>query len=90
MTETNDDIRIVVLPRGWVVVGKYAEAAGQVVLTRAMVVRRWGTTKGLGEITAGPTKDTKLDALGELRCAADAVLFSLLCTADAWTKVLPA
>jgi hypothetical protein len=50
MNETKQtDIRIVVLPRGWVVVGDYAEAAGKVTLTRSMVIRRWGTTDGLGQ-----------------------------------------
>lgn len=90
MTETNNDIRIVVLPRGWVVVGEYAEAAGEVRMTRCSVIRRWGTTRGLGELVAGPTKATALDAVGELRCGRDGVVFSLPCDAAGWAGKLPA
>lgn len=90
MSETNNDIRIVVLPHGWVVVGEYAEAAGEVVLNRSMVIRRWGTTKGLGELVSGPTKSTVLDPAGTLRCAAANVVFSLPCEAGGWAGKLPA
>ena len=55
------DIRILVLHRGWVVVGYYSATDSEVTLRQAAVVRRWGTTKGLGEIAAGgPTAATIL------------------------------
>jgi hypothetical protein len=59
---TGDDVRIVILQRGWVMVGYYKREGDSCSLTKASVIRNWGTTKGLGEIAAdGPKKDTKLD-----------------------------
>jgi uncharacterized protein YunC (DUF1805 family) len=58
----NSNIKIVVLQRGWVMVGYFSQDGQNCRLERASVIRIWGTTKGLGEISKnGPTKDTKLD-----------------------------
>ena len=55
-------IKIVVLQRGWVVVGRYERKGDQCFLYDASVIRNWGTTRGLGEIAKdGPTKETVLD-----------------------------
>ena len=55
-------IKIVVLQRGWVLVGKFERDGDQCFLHNASTIRNWGTTKGLGELAKdGPTKDTKLD-----------------------------
>ena len=59
--------KIVVLHSGWVVVGDYSKEGAEVVLRNASVIRRWGTTKGLGELRNGPTKDTILDPAGTIR-----------------------
>lgn len=54
--------KIVVLQRGWVVVGKMEREGTQCKLHSASVIRNWGTKKGLGELAAeGPKKDTILD-----------------------------
>lgn len=54
--------QIVVLNRGWVVVGNFHEKAGECTLMEASVIRKWGTTQGLGELAEkGPLADTKLD-----------------------------
>jgi hypothetical protein len=60
--------RIVVLQRGWVAVGNLdRSAAPQLKLTNASIIRRWGTTKGLGELAQkGPQESTVLDAAGTL------------------------
>lgn len=79
-------IRILVLQRGWVAVGKFSQAGEQVTLENASVIRRWGTTKGLGELLTGPTKETVLDPCGTLRVHALAVIFSLECDAEGWAK----
>lgn len=56
------EVRIVVLQRGWVLVGYYSRTGDNCQLQKASVLRNWGTTKGLGEIAEdGPKKDTKLD-----------------------------
>jgi hypothetical protein len=56
------DIKIVVLQRGWIVVGRFERNGTQCKLYNASVIRTWGTTNGLGEIAeGGPTSSTKLD-----------------------------
>ena len=56
------DIKIVVLQRGWIVVGRLERKDTQCKLHNASVIRIWGTTNGLGEIAeGGPTSSTKLD-----------------------------
>lgn len=54
--------QIVVLNRGWVVVGDYSEKGDECTLANASIIRVWGTTKGLGELAEnGPTSSTRLD-----------------------------
>jgi len=54
--------QIVVLNRGWVVVGNYYEKGDDCTLTDAFVIRKWGTTQGLGELAEkGKLNDTVLD-----------------------------
>lgn len=65
--EAMPDIRIVILQRGWVAVGKFYKGEdGQRFLKSASIIRSWGTTKGLGEICPGPTSNTKLDPCGDM------------------------
>lgn len=77
--------RIVVLQRGWVAVGDYAADGDEVSLTNASIVRRWGTTKGLGELAAnGPRPNTILDPCGTLRVHQLAVVLMLDCEVAKW------
>lgn len=78
------DVRILVLQRGWVVVGSYSEDGDECVLRDASVIRRWGTTKGLGELANGPLKDTVLDPAGIVRAHKLAVVMQIEC--PAWTR----
>lgn len=60
--EPSGELKIVVLQRGWVLIGKYERNGDQCFLHNASVIRSWGTTKGLGELAlSGPTNSTKLD-----------------------------
>lgn len=53
---------IVVLDRGFVVVGRVSIKHNYVTIRKCSNVRRWGTSRGLGEIAAGgPTTKTVLD-----------------------------
>lgn len=62
--------RIVVADRGWVFVGDCEDHSdGTVTIHNAHNIRIWGTTKGLGELVDGPTKDTKYDVYGTVRCS---------------------
>lgn len=54
--------QIVVLQRGWIVVGNVHRTESEVRITDCSVIRVWGTSHGLGEIAKnGPTSKTKLD-----------------------------
>ncbi len=54
-------IVIAVLQRGWVMVGRRYSDGVQVTMSSASVIRRWGTTKGLGQLADGPTDETVLE-----------------------------
>ena len=54
--------QIVVLQRGWIVVGDVYREENEVTISNCSVIRNWGTTKGLGEIAEnGATAKTVLD-----------------------------
>ena len=54
--------QIVVLQRGWIVIGDVSKTETEITINNCSVIRVWGTTKGLGEIAQnGPTSNTKLD-----------------------------
>ena len=56
------DIKIVILQRGWIAVGRFERNGSDCKMSNASVIRIWGTTNGLGEIAKkGPTSSTKLD-----------------------------
>lgn len=82
--------RIVVLPRGWVLIGRYhAPGDGTFTLLDGAVIRRWGTTRGLGELYAGPRAATQLDpCVGIVRGLTSAVLFTIGVNQHAWRTVL--
>jgi hypothetical protein len=55
--------QIVVLQRGWIVIGDVEKSETEVKINNCSVIRVWGTSKGLGEIASnGPTSNTKLDS----------------------------
>ena len=59
--EFNGDIKIVVLQRGWIYVGKFERNGNDCKLHNSYCIRTWGTTKGLQELVNGVTSSTKLD-----------------------------
>lgn len=77
--------QIVIAQRGWVFVGDVEKSGDDVTINNAQCIRRWGTTKGLGEIAKnGPTSNTVLDDMGTVRLHALAVVASLDCEASKW------
>jgi hypothetical protein len=82
-------IRIVILQRGWVMVGQYIQTGEYVTLKRAAVVRKWGTTKGLPELAQkGPLSDTIIDKGPDVRFHALTEIASLACEESAWSGKL--
>lgn len=70
---------IVVLDRGFVYVGDITIDAEWVRITNARNIRVWGTTDGLGQLRNGPTKETKLDACGEVLAPKRALISLIQC-----------
>lgn len=78
--------QIVILDRGWVFAGDVTVEGDFCIIAQARNVRRWGTTKGLGELAAsGPLPSTVLDTAGTVRAPMRAVIAMLACEADKWT-----
>lgn len=59
--EITGDTKIVILQRGWIMVGVFERKGSECKLHNASVIRSWGTSKGLGELSNGPLSGTKLD-----------------------------
>lgn len=79
------DKRIVVLQRGWVVIGDQSLAEnGDYILTNASVIRGWGTTKGLGELASGPTSKTVLDPAGTITYHPLTAVLTLIVDGSKW------
>lgn len=63
----NKNWSIAVLNRGWVVIGRMSQHGVSCMLDDSFVIRRWGTTEGLGQLIDGPTENTILDYSGRVR-----------------------
>lgn len=85
------DINIYVMDRAFVLVGETVSDGGEwVKLKRCAVIRKYGTTRGLGQIALeGPTKETILDSEPEgTAIHMRYVLRRIPCNANAWNKWL--
>lgn len=81
----NSDIKIVVLQRGWVMIGRFSKAEDICTLENAYVIRTWGTTKGLGELALeGKQTNTKLDRAGHVEFHILTVVATLNCNDKKW------
>lgn len=85
--ETTDGVKIVILQRGWAVVGRFYRRGPNCRVEGGSVIRRWGTSNGLGEIaTGGPTENTKLDAAPTIRFHELTIVATMDCEADKWAN----
>ena len=86
---SDSPIKIVVLQRGWVAVGRYeAKSDAEHILHDASIVRVWGTTMGLGELADGPTAKTVLYKAGTVRFHPMAVVLTIDAEESAWSPKL--
>jgi hypothetical protein len=75
---TNSLRQIVVLQRGWIVVGDVTQSGNTIIINNASVIRRWGTTNGLGQLAlGGATKDTILDPCGTVKAHELAIVMTI-------------
>ena len=75
--------KIYVLEAGFVLIGIEAgkDENGFIIVTEASIIRRWGTTKGLGEIALnGIQPETILDNEGVTHVNPDKIIRVILCT----------
>ena len=80
-------IKIVVLERGFVYIGRVDEEGDPVVTIHgARSVIRWGTTKHLGELTIGPLPNTKLGDPCTVQCRVQQVIHMIEVSQDGWNK----
>lgn len=85
----NSNIKIVILQRGWVMIGRWSQDGNVCSLDNAYVIRTWGTNKGLGELALeGKTSSTKLDKVGHVEFHQLTVVATLNCKEDLWDKEL--
>ena len=78
-------LKIIVLDRGWVFVGRITESPGQITIDEAACIRYWGTTKGLGELAQnGPLQKTKIDPSLRIVAPGRAVIFTMDCEESKW------
>ena len=72
--------QIVVIQNGFVLMGSVTQTDDGYTIEDASVIRKWGTTRGLGEIAlSGPTKETVLDPCGVVEVERHAVLMRINC-----------
>ena len=81
-------IRIVVAQRGWVFVGVVYRKESEIVIRRARSIRRWGTSKGLGELRNGPKNTTQLDEAGTIRLHPLMVIAQIDVNPEKWEEHL--
>lgn len=80
-------LQIAVMDRGWVYVGNVQTIGEYYLIHEASCVRKWGTSKGLGQLARnGPLQATILDPTPLVRAERRAVLFCIQCDEAAWNK----
>ena len=77
-------LQIVVLDRGFVYIGRVESDDDWIYIKDALNIRVWGTTKGLGQLVSGPTSDTKLDPVGNIRAPMRALISLIEVDEDEW------
>lgn len=79
-------LRIIVLQRGWNLIGRFSEdEKGFVIHEPCYVIRRWGTTGGLGQLAIeGPQQETILDKTPNVRGHIDALIFTIDVDESKW------
>jgi len=82
----NDDpIKIVVLDKGFVYVGRVSTEGEDILIQDARCLIKWGTTAHLGELVDGPLEYTKLGAYCTVQASQQSAHF-IEVNQDAWTN----
>jgi hypothetical protein len=82
------DIKIVIMQRGWVYVGRFERTGNDCKLHNAYNIRTWGTSKGLPELVNGATSSTKLDKCeGVVEFDWLTVIHTITVNKEAWKQI---
>lgn len=84
MKTLNLGTQIVVLDNGFVHVGRCSVQDGFLRIENCKNIRRWGTTKGLGQLMSGPTSDTVSDDIGVALVPISRIVFFIEVTNGGW------
>lgn len=83
-----EEIRIVILQRGWVVIGKFYQNGHDCWIEKGYVIRKWGTERGLGELAIeGKKQDTILDEIPLTKFHEMTIVASLICDKEKWKNL---
>ena len=86
--EFTGDIKIVILQRGWVYIGRFERNGNDCKLHNAYNIRVWGTSKGLPELVNGATSKTVLDKCdGVVEFDWLTVVHTITCNKSAWKQI---
>lgn len=86
--QSNSPVKIAILQRGWVFVGRFSKKDSACKLENACCIRNWGTTKGIGEICCGPTNKTVLDKVQTVSFHELGIIALIDCEESSWIKHL--
>lgn len=79
-TGRNLSQQILVLDRGFVYYGKNVSILGDMIsVSGAKNIRKWGTSRGLGELINGPLEETIVDDTGDILVPLRAVIHFIKC-----------
>lgn len=82
------DIKIVILQRGWVYIGRFERNGNDCKLHNAYNIRIWGTTKGLCELVNGKMSNTKLDKCdGVVEFDYLTIVHTITVNPDSWKQI---
>lgn len=83
------EIKIAILQRGWVFIGRFSKEGSTCKMTDCYNIRTWGTTKGLGELAEnGKTDKTVLDKVNDVQFHELTSIALIDCSDKVWKKEL--
>jgi hypothetical protein len=83
------DLKIAILQRGFVFIGRFERNGSDCKLHNAYCIRRWGTNKGLGQLALeGKQPETKLDKAGLVEFDNLTIVALINCKEDLWKNEL--
>lgn len=82
------EIKIAVLPRGFVYVGRITDLADQreLLIRGARNIIKWGTSRHIAELANGPLTDTKLGNAATVRVLLPQDIHIIEVNQDAWKQ----